>query len=169
KHTQFLASLQEMGVPADELPVTEPFVGDLLITYAFDLPGIFEMVSNAELERLAIRPGELRGIAISNLKRQLPEIGIEERLPCGGIGTGTNLEACRLLAATFWNDVASEMPGEVVAAVPSRDVLLFCSSQEADGLQALQELAAEVRQAESTHALSEHLFVWQQGRWVVFR
>jgi translation elongation factor EF-Ts len=35
-----------------------------------------------------------------------------------------------LLADTsFWSDVATEMPGEIVAAVPSRDVLLFCRSE----------------------------------------
>jgi uncharacterized protein YtpQ (UPF0354 family) len=168
KHTQFLASLQEMAVPPDQLPVTEPFVGDLLITYAFDLPGMFQMVSPGDLERLAIRPDELRDIAIENLKQQLPEIGIMEQLPLRLIVTGNDLEACALLADTFWTDLSAEIPGEIVAAVPSRDVLVFCSSKDADGLQALRELSAEVREGETTHALSEHLLVWRQERWAVF-
>jgi uncharacterized protein YtpQ (UPF0354 family) len=168
KHTQFLASLREMDVPADQMPVTEPLVGDLLVTYAFDLPGAFQMVSSTDLERLSISPGEIRCIAIANLKRQIPEIGIAEESPLRRIVTGNDLEACTLLADTFWSDMTAEVPGEIVAAVPSRDVLLFCGSQATDGIRAMRELAEEVRRGESTHALSEHLLVWRGGKWLVY-
>src|SRR5262249_23307121 len=45
KHRQFLKSLRDMDVPDDQMPVTEPLVADLLVTYAFDLPGMFQMVT----------------------------------------------------------------------------------------------------------------------------
>jgi uncharacterized protein YtpQ (UPF0354 family) len=169
KHKEFLASLDAMHVSAHERPIAEPLVGDLLVSYAFDLPGIFQMVAPADLERLAIRLGELREIAVANLKRQLPEIGINEQLPLRRIVTGNNLEACIMLATTFWSDFSAEMPGDIVAAVPSRDALIFCSSHDAPAIDAMQTLASEIHHAESTHALSEHLFVWQKDQWAVFR
>jgi hypothetical protein len=49
KHLNFTASLKAMNIPADQLPCTEPLVADLLVTYAFDLPGMFRMASAAAL------------------------------------------------------------------------------------------------------------------------
>jgi uncharacterized protein YtpQ (UPF0354 family) len=168
KHTEFLASLREMDVPEDQMPVTEPLVGDLLVTYAFDLPGLFQMVSFGDLERLSVVPGDLRALAVANLKEQLPEIGIAEEPPLHKIVTGNNLEACTLLADSFWNEMAPEVPGEIVAAVPSRDVLLFCGSQATDGIAVMKALSEEVRRGESVHALSDHLLVWRGEAWQVY-
>jgi len=168
KSTQMLAFLTENGYPRDQFPVTEPFVADLIISYAFDHPQMFDMVMPHHLERLGIKPEELREIAIANLKRQLPQIGMMEEPPIMRVVTGNDLEACVLLASSWWNDRSAETPGEIVASVPSRDVLLYCSSQSAEGMQALREFTDEVYAGETTHALSEHLFVWRDGHWSLF-
>jgi len=168
KSTQMLAFLTERGHPRDQFPVTEPLVADLIISYAFDLPLAFQMVTSSDMERLAIQACELREIAIANLKRQLPQIGMMEEPPIMRVVTGNDLEACVLLASSWWNDRAAETPDEIVASVPSRDVLLYCSSQSAEGMQALREFTDEVYAGETTHALSKYLFVWRGGQWVVF-
>lgn len=168
KTTQMLTTLQQMGVAPEQCPITEPLVADLLISYAFDLPERFEMMTPSHLERLAIRRDELRALAISNLKRQLPQIGMMEEPPVHRIVTGNDLEACVLLADTFWEEVAAETPGEVIASVPSRNVLLFCSSLSEEGLLAMQTFTAEVYASETTHALSNQLFVWRGGCWAPF-
>ena len=38
KHQNFLAAVAGAGVPEGDKPYTEPLAGDLLVTYAFDLP-----------------------------------------------------------------------------------------------------------------------------------
>jgi hypothetical protein len=58
--------------------------------------------------------------------------------------------------------------GEIVASVPTRDVLLYCSSHSAEGMHALREYTDEVHDSETTHALSKCLLVWRDGKWVVF-
>src|SRR5262249_46797070 len=68
KTLQFTAALKGMDIPADQLPYTEPLVADLLVTYAFDLPGMFRMASGAAIAELGIRPEEARSLAIANLK-----------------------------------------------------------------------------------------------------
>jgi len=167
KHTNFLAALREMDVPADQMPVSEPLVGDLLVTYAYDLPGLFMMASAESVDKLGIRREELRGLAIANLKKQLPEIGMAAEPPLTRIVTGNNLEACTILADTFWADVASETPGDLVAAIPHRDLLLYCSSQAPEGVEALRQIAREVSQQPDNHTLSAQLFTWRGGKWVL--
>jgi uncharacterized protein YtpQ (UPF0354 family) len=168
KTLQFTAALKEMDIPQDQLPYTEPLVADLLVSYAFDLPGMFQMASGAAIAELGIRPDEARSLAVANLKRQLPQIGSADHGPIRRVVTGENLEACTLLAGPFWEQVAADMPGEVVVAVPSRDVLLFCSSRSTEGIALLRALSAEVLQKESTHALTDRLFVWRGGLWEEF-
>jgi uncharacterized protein YtpQ (UPF0354 family) len=168
KSTQMLVGLAGMGYSPDQFPVTEHLVADLVISYAFDLPEMFQMVMPDDLERLAIKSAELRDIAIFNLKRQLPEIGMMEVPPVMRVVTGNSLEACVLLADSWWAALAADTPGEIVASVPTRDVLLYCSSHSAEGMHALREYTDEVHDSETTHALSKCLLVWRDGRWIVF-
>lgn len=168
KHTNFLNALRDRSIPQDQMPVTEPLVADLLVTYAFDLPDMFKMASVSDLQRLSIEPVELRRLALTNLRKQLPQIGVAEEPPLKRIVTGQDLEACSLLARSFWEDLAREVPGELVVAVPSRNVVLFCGSQTEGGLGAIQALAEAIRGQEPVHGLSEHLLTWRDGAWVAY-
>jgi uncharacterized protein YtpQ (UPF0354 family) len=156
-----------MDVPKDRLPYTEPLVADLLVTYAFDLPGMFQMANRADFAELGIRPEEARAIAVANLKRVMPEIGIEEDRPVRRIVTGEQMEACTLLAGPFWDQIAAKMKGEVVVSVPRRDVVLFCSSKSATGIDAMRLVAAELLQEKTPHVLNQAvvgLAGWSVGR-----
>src|ERR1700722_8155742 len=165
----FTAALKGMNIPEDQLPYTEPLVADLLVTYAFDLPGMFQMASASAIAELGIRPDEARAVAVANLKRQIPEIGFAEQGPIRRMVTGENLEACTILAGPFWDQTAAETKGDVVIAVPSRDVVLFCSSKSAEGIAALRAASGKVLREETTHGLTERLLVWRGGRWAEFR
>lgn len=170
KTPEFLNSLHELQIRHDQMPVTEPLVGNLLITYCFDLPGIFQMVTYADLTRIGISRYELNPISIANLRQRVREIGTfqPEGSPLMRIVTGGDLEACVLLATPFWDNIQEEMQSEIVAAVPSRDVLIFCSSNSSEGIELLRQSATNVLQAESVHALSDQLLVWRNSRWMIY-
>src|SRR5437588_6133583 len=70
KHTNYLKAVKEAGAAPHEYPVTQPFVADLMITYAFDMPGLFPAVSAHDLRELALTQDELHEIAMANLRRQ---------------------------------------------------------------------------------------------------
>ncbi len=74
-----ISALSEMNVPPEQMPYTEPLVADLLIAYAFDLPGLFQILTKADLQRLDLTPGELRRIALTNLRGQVSLL----RVRCG--------------------------------------------------------------------------------------
>lgn len=168
KHDHFLTTLRDMDLPADDMPVTERLIADLLVTYAFDLPAAFQMVTVRDLKELSIDPATLRGLAIENVRRGNPGIGLEEQPPFLQVVTGNNLEACVLLSAKFWNNLAAQAPGEIVVAVPSRDVVLIAFSPSADELQLLRQIITDVRQVEPTHGLTAELLTWKDSAWSVY-
>ncbi len=168
KTLEFTASLQGMEIPEDQLPYTEPFVADLVVSYAFDLPGLFLMASGETIAGLGIPLSEVRDVAVANLVGQLPRVGFTDRGPFRQIVTGENLEACTLLVADFWDQIAADADGEVVVAVPSRDVVIFCGSHSAEGVAALRTFAAVVFKDENSYSLTDQLLVWRGGDWVEY-
>lgn len=169
KHTNFLKTVREMTAKEPgSLPVTQPLVADLLITYAFDLPLLFQMFTERDRQRLGLSLDELRAKAIANLRKQLPTPQQNGQPPIIMLTVGNNLEACLLLVDELWAQVSSVVPGKVVVSVPTRDIVLFTSSESQDGLRVIREAAAEARQREPVHGLTESLLVWANGRWSVF-
>ena len=77
-----------------------------------------------------------------------------------------NFELRRLLAENLWDDQAKAVQGEIVAAVPSRDVLMFTGSASAEGLRELR--AAANLYANGSRAVSTTLIVRRNGRWEKF-
>ena len=140
----------------------------MIVTYAFDLPDTFQMASFDAIAELGIPLPEVRQIAVANLKRNLPQIGFADHGPFRRIVTGENLEACTLLATSFWDQIADETDGEIVVAVPNRDLVLFCGNRSIEGVKALREAVAEVLAEDDNHNLSEHLFAWRGQRWVLY-
>jgi len=167
KQLGFNDALKQAGAPPDQWPVTEPLVGNLVVTYAFDLPAGFVMVRPQDLTQLGLAPDQLRKLSLDNLRREMPEIAVEVTGDVHRVITGKNFEACTLLAPNFWTKVASQIDGEAIVAVPSRDVVLFCSSVSSQGLTDMVSLANEVLRQEAAHALTNELLVWR-GAWQIF-
>jgi len=169
KHTNMLAFVREQGIPEQEWPVTEPLVADLLISYAFDLPHAFQMITSSDLKRLNLTPEDLRRLAVKNLRRQVREIKTEgQGSPVLMLTAGQDLTACLLLLDEVWEDLAGQLPGETVVAAPSRGIILVTSSDWQDGLALIRELVAGVLERESTHRLSDVLLVRRQNTWSNF-
>jgi uncharacterized protein YtpQ (UPF0354 family) len=168
KNVAFLEALKEHGVPQDQMPHTEPFAADLLVTYAFDLPEIFQMVMAHDLRRLALDSRQLRDIAVTNLRREIREIGRGGEPPLMQAVVGGDLEACVLLLDEFWQKLEGKVPGEIVVAVPARHVVLITGSESDEGLQLMRQRTAEDFAAGGNHSLTQSLLVRRNGSWAVF-
>jgi uncharacterized protein YtpQ (UPF0354 family) len=171
KHTNFLKTVREITAKEKNpgsLPVTQPLIADLLITYAFDLPHVFQMFTERDRQRLALSIDELRDKAIENLRKQLPPPTQKGQPPIIMLTVGNNLEACLLLIDELWEKFSKTVPGKLVVSVPTRDMILLTSSQSEAGLRVIREIAAEARKREPVHGLTESLLVWEEGRWRVF-
>jgi uncharacterized protein YtpQ (UPF0354 family) len=148
------------------LPIHRPLVEDLLVMYAFDLPEHFAFLNQREASELNLSPLELHDLAINNLLCRLENIEIQQMndLPVFCLQIGENLDASLLLLQDIRDTVAENVPGEIVAAVPSRDVFLVTGSDSMEGIAAIQAVIEDVW-ANADHLLSRQLWVWKDEQW----
>jgi uncharacterized protein YtpQ (UPF0354 family) len=171
KHVSLLAALRPLAAKdAGSMPVTEPLVGELLITYAQDLPGAFKMFSERELEKSGLTRQQLRSVAVENLRKQLPRPKLATKGPLVSLAVGKNLDACLLLVDAAWTTVAKHLPvpGQIIVSVPNRDVVICTGSSSLEGVRQLRQIAKAQRAKEPVHGLTEALFVREGNRWELF-
>ena len=150
--------------PAD---LTEEFLGDLAVGYTPGPPYGQRLITWEELDDSGMPRRELRRRAASNLYAALDRVGIHGQPPALMLSFD-GLESSVLLAHAFWDDLASSVPGEVVAGTPVRDVVIFTGAQSRSGLQKVRRAVDRVFYAGGPHLLSRDLLVRRQRRWEVF-
>jgi len=172
KHQQFIEALRAHGVPEAQLPVTAPMCGELLISYAFDLPDHFVMATPPLLAAAGIEPDTRKALAVANFKgrfsAQLVKTGIHEGLIA--VRTGQDMEAVLLVFDGFWQGhVRPEIAGDLIVCVPRRDVLLIADTAVPGALQALRaESARAFHAVADNHALSLQQMQWTADGWALF-
>jgi uncharacterized protein YtpQ (UPF0354 family) len=145
----------------------EQYNDQLIIMYGVDSAKNIKYLLPADLKRLKLDPAALRALAVTNLKGLLPKI---ERHGSDGtymLTAGGTYEASMLLFDSMWNSEQMPVRGEIVAAVPSRDMLLITGSKDAKGLNTVREVVAKTMQGGS-YTLTSQLFVYRNGKFVAF-
>jgi uncharacterized protein YtpQ (UPF0354 family) len=84
------------------------------------------------------------------------------------VTAGTNYTASLLLFDELWSELAGHVAGQLVAAVPSRDVLLVTGSNSASGIAAVRAQALAVEKSGS-YAISQTLLLRQDDGWVALQ
>ena len=168
KNSVLLTQLRENGVPEDQLPVTEPLVGDLMVAYAFDLPDTLVSVASRHLTELGIDAQSLRRISMENLRRQVPNIQLQQSGAIFRAVTGENMDACTLLTNGLWKNQAESFSGDLVVSVPDRDTVMFCDAADQDAVDELRTLTKQAYQVGGNHALTETLLAFTGDGWAVY-
>ncbi|TSP12225.1 DUF1444 family protein [Cupriavidus campinensis] len=149
----------------DESPVTRPFAADLIVMYAIDLPTHFRFVTYRELTDASISEEELHAVALRNLPMRLPEIEFHGEAPRYMVTAGGSFEATLLLLESLWEQVEEQMPGEILAAVPARDLLFVSASGWEGALPFMQDMTSRDF-PEKRYALSTCVLARRDGEWV---
>lgn len=148
--------------------VYEDFSPDLIILYAEDSPKSIRYLGSTDLELAKIERSELRALACENLKRLLPGI---ERHGTNGlymISAGGDYEASLLVLDSIWNDGQMDVSGDVVVAIPTRDLLLVTGSDNEQGIARIKQMV-EKASTEGSYRLTQKLFVYRGGRFTEFK
>lgn len=155
-----------LDLPESDVPIIEPFTGELFVGYVLDLPASFQYVSSRTCEKLGLDVGDLRSVAVHNLtlRRPKPEIkqsprGIEFTLD-------GDLEASLLLVDWIWDQIDQQIPGDLIAAVPARNVLMVTGRDVDEGTNIL--LSGIRRVWETTDErllLTRSLLIRRHGAW----
>lgn len=167
KDRAWLAELQRRfkKQSASQQPIFEELNDELVIIYAEDTDKITRYLSSTEIA--GFEPGKLRALAIDNLMRLMPRI--EMRQIAEGafmITSHADYGASLVLIDSIWSGDQIKVNGDIVVAVPAKDVVLATGSRDAKNLKAMRQLASDL--AKGNGGLIDTFFVYRNGRFVSF-
>jgi uncharacterized protein YtpQ (UPF0354 family) len=156
-------SLKLKGVKQEHL--AERLNDELVIVYAEDDPHRMRYLTVDE--GASISRADLRTLAVENLRRLLPKIEVRNYGDVSLISAGGDYEASLLLIDEIWSGGQIKVNGDIVVAIPARNVLLVTGSHSRAGLKKVRELAAKFT-AEEPYRLTDALFVYRNGQFTRF-
>lgn len=159
-------SVKERGIKQVPENVYEDFNEELVILYAEDTPTNISYFAPKSLEEIGLSRKQLRTLSVANLTRLIPKPQVDTGPLVSMITVGGNYEASLLLFDDLWANL-SKADGDIVVAVPARDLLMFTGSRNQRGLTKLRELAAKYVK-ESPYHLTDKLFVYRNGHFARF-
>jgi uncharacterized protein YtpQ (UPF0354 family) len=143
--------------------VYEEYNEQLLILYAEDSSQNIRYLTPANLQELGLDMPGLRTLAIRNLPDAVPPVKVEEANGVCMIIAGGDYEASLILWDELWEGGRLPIEGEIVVAIPSRDLLLATSRGNAHAVALMRQLAQKVA-SEAAYRLTPLLFVRRSGR-----
>lgn len=149
------------GKPFDQ--VFEDLSPDLIILYAEDTDKTIRYVSPTDLKKIGLDRAELRQLAIDNLRRLLPPVQRRGDKGLFILTAGGVYESSLLLFDKLWANLQTEVDGDIVLAIPNRDLLIVTGSHNSEGVQKLRTMAAKSH-TEGTYRLTPKLFTRKQGK-----
>jgi uncharacterized protein YtpQ (UPF0354 family) len=147
KDVAYLKEILANFTEDDKQTVTEHLAGDLWIVYAFDTPETIVTMQKKHLRELKVKTQELRPLAVENLRRLLPPIMLHGDGPLFMLTAGADYVASLMLFDDVWAEIQERIEGDIVAAVPSRDTLLFTDSTSQAGIKELRSSITRVTQS----------------------
>jgi uncharacterized protein YtpQ (UPF0354 family) len=150
---------------ASQQPLFEDFAGELVVVYAEDTDKATRYLNSSEIQ--GFEPGRLRALAVENLMRLMPRIEMRQ-LAEGAymITSHADYGASLILADSIWSGDQVKVNGDIVVAVPAKDVILATGSRDRENLKAMRQLTHDL--AKGNGGLIETLFVYRKGRFVKF-
>ena len=167
RDSSFLEQFGRMGATKTNALVFEPLAADINVVYACDREGSIAYLTEGDRTALGLDLPALRQLALTNLQRLLPPLKLDGPGPLFAVEADGNYESSLLLSDKLWNEQASAVRGDLVAAVPARDFLLFTGSSSPDGLTQLRQMVERIY-ANSPHVISKTLLVRRNGHWEKF-
>jgi uncharacterized protein YtpQ (UPF0354 family) len=157
----------DMILSEADSPVERRFLADLMIFYAFDLGDSFELVSNSVRESLGASEEELHQAAVRNLRALNLEVATHRGERLTMLTAGGNFEATLLLLPELWDSVINGIAGDIIAAVPARDIILFTDDSVPPNLAELRKRTSQaIEKAEKP--LSRHFFRRRDTEWICY-
>ncbi|REE95754.1 DUF1444 domain-containing protein [Thermomonospora umbrina] len=156
----------EFPLPEGEVPVLEPFLGDLLVGYAIErgagrdeTPGevrALEHIAGRHCAEWSVEPRDLRERAVTNLRVRRPDLAFNwyPDVRAVSVTAGGDLEAGLVLDDGFVEKLAQDVEGDLVVAIPARDLFVATGTGHPDGVDRLRWVVDQIW-ADERHPSSE--------------
>lgn len=148
-------------------PAHEPYNADLLILFAEDTDVSVRYLNQEHLKEIDFPTADRRAKSIKNLKALLPKIEAQGADGTYMLSAGGYYEASLLLFDDIWQSGQLPVKGELVVAVPARDILVITGSDDPAGLEIMGRIVSDVI-ANATYTITDQLFVYRDGRFIRF-
>jgi hypothetical protein len=175
----------EFPLPPADAPIREPFAGDIHVSYVLDFEDRYEYVAPRRCAELGLAPESLRDRATANLRTRRADLVIDwapgaktvslalrgneraERAEPADRGEhrSPSIDASLVLDDDLMDKLAQDFEGDLVVAVPSRNVLMASGTGHHDGVVELRRAVEQVWVGGESRLITRDLLVRRRGCW----
>ena len=147
--------------------VYQKYNEDLIIVYAEDRKNNIYYLNQKDFLNLNIDLDSLSKISITNLVGILPKMKRNEAGDVFMLTAGGDYEASLILYKEIWSKDNFPVNGDIVIAVPNRDILYVTGSENKEGLKAMREMTNNLYNT-GDHPLTKELFIFKDNTFIKF-
>lgn len=158
KSLSYVEELNQNDIGVPNL-LWEPYNEDLIIVYAEDQGHSFKYLNTDDFDALNIDKDTLLAFAIDNLNQIIPDIDKVGEDGEYGLIAGGDYEANLILFTSIWTKENFDVDGDIVVAIPNRDLIYITGSNNKVGIENLKK---EVDKFYNTgnHPISNSFYRW---------
>jgi uncharacterized protein YtpQ (UPF0354 family) len=149
----------KMGATKDVEGVYEKYNDQLIIAYAEDTENNIRYLTPKDTASLSINKDSLRTIATRNLGHILTNIQRQGDNGIFMLTAGGNYETSLLLLNNILTKESLPVNGDLVIAIPNRDLFLATGSKDQAGISKLKEIVKKSFE-KGSYQVSEYLYKW---------
>jgi uncharacterized protein YtpQ (UPF0354 family) len=174
----------EFPLPPADAPIREPFVGDIYVSYVLDFTDRYEYVAPRRCAELGLAPESLREQATANLRTRRAGLAMDWSADAKAVSIrfrvdGADERAARAARAPLALDaslaldddlmdkLSQDVEGDLVVAMPARDVLVASGTAHQDGLAELRRTVQREWATGEDRLITRDLLVRRRGEWAV--
>ena len=155
KDHRFVLELTNLTENLDD-HVIEKYNSDLYIFYDEDLENNISYLKKEDLKSLNLELNELKNLAIENLNSIIENIERNGNKEIFMLIAGGNYESS-LILLDIWNHENFPVNGEIIVAIPARDLLFVTGSNSISEIDELKNRVKEINET-GDHIVSNKLF-----------
>ena len=157
-----------LKISGENEPVFKKIAGDLLCFYGIDKGTHFELLSKRNLPK-TISQEKLDSISQENLLKEIENKLMIHKTDFGGYGftCGGEFEAALLTLPGVWALILERLGKSIVFNVPSKDLIMFVSSDNLVGIEGLKSVNRKTFKG-GERLLSNQLFKYENGKIELF-
>lgn len=141
--------------------VWEVYNEDLIIVYAEDGDDKVKYFNHQDFEKTNLKKEDLLELSVNNLKEILPDIetiGLIDNHSFGLIAGGV-YESSLILLPSIWNKQNFDVKGEIIIAIPNRDLIFIMGSEDENSILTLTKTIQENYNTGS-YPVSTNFYKW---------
>jgi len=166
--TDIRRSLAEKGDVESYLDLVYDIYNDeLIVLFAEDQERSISYFSDEDFKKTGFPRDSLLNKSVKNLKQLLPEIQSVGESGFFGLLAGGVYEASLILFESIWNKDNFKVKGDIVIAIPTRDLLFVTGSKDYKGLEFMRAKVKESYE-NGSYFLTTEFFIWSGKKFEVF-